>query len=423
METLFYNPLLLVLIFVSFWERFTIPLWFSLNASLIVLPVYLLWVVVVAVRRKVLHQLFILPKPIVTILLIVLLSQIFSLFATAFPSKVLNVVVFQCLKFIILISVMHASRKSSFSKKMIASWLWGSSLVALAAIYQFVVYKFGISPVLFPEWLLTQMGFVSKALPADHFTFPIGSLLFIRPSSTFIDTNAAAGFLAVSMVLLINLFIKKDVSRVQPVVLFVLHFVAFSMMLSRSAWVGFIVALGCLFYFRRQDFGKLHISKKILVPVGGLLLIPFCFFVFRFFQTLRFADESTQGHMSFAVGALKMWFMNPLTGVGAGTFEQSYIKIIDPSLKTAYSHSIYLQWLAETGILGFVANLALVFYVVKESLVSLKKRMSVEVVGLLCGLVVLLVANVLYAYFPLIPTYVLMGLLLGMSAQADLKAE
>ncbi len=168
----------------------------------------------------------------------------------------------------------------------------------------------------------------------------------------------------------------------------------------------------------------LHKNKKYIF--GGLLFfsIPICLFIDRFIKTFFLSDISSIGHLDFATGAIKLWLISPIFGIGAGTFEQSYIKLIAPALTNAYSHSIYLQWLAETGIFGLAANLIFIGLIIKNSVVTilglslrgklkLFQQEKIELLGLICAFLVLVIANIFYAYFINLPTYILIGMILG----------
>lgn len=416
-----YNPLLLVLIFVSFWERFNVYVGFSLNAGLILVPFYFLWLAITVYQKKS-YSLPALPKPYLLVIGCILLTELVSSFGSLFPQKVLSVTIFQLIKFLIMLAVVSAATTTKYFQRIKNTWIVGTTTVALLALYQFIVYKLSISPTLPLETLLHSLGLPMNTLPADHFTFPLGSILFIRPSSTFIDTNTAAGFLATSMILLLGALWRKKEKKLllwTELSLLIIHFSAFSLMLSRSAWLGFLITLitgGILVYKKQVRF---VLSRQVLIGLVVISILPFIFFMIRLGQSLALIDLSSLGHIEFARGAIQLWLKQPLFGVGAGTFEQSYLQLINPLLTNAYSHSMYLQWLAETGLFGLAAQLFFIYLILKSTLVTKQQLLVqsrddyIERIGLWCAFLVLVIANIFYAYYSLIPTYILLGMLLG----------
>ena len=72
--------------------------------------------------------------------------------------------------------------------------------------------------------------------------------------------------------------------------------------------------------------------------------------------------EDTQGHSaafrkSTWVGTVRMTLRNPVTGTGVGTFAAAYPRYADTKF-TAHAHNSFLQWSAETGLVGAIALLA-----------------------------------------------------------------
>lgn len=90
-------------------------------------------------------------------------------------------------------------------------------------------------------------------------------------------------------------------------------------------------------------------------------------------------DSSFSGRTSEALAALMMFADHPLTGVGYGLYEENYLEYsiilgIDGRLEQRAAHSIYLEVIAETAILGilsFGGMVATFYYVTQQSIPKL----------------------------------------------------
>ena len=77
--------------------------------------------------------------------------------------------------------------------------------------------------------------------------------------------------------------------------------------------------------------------------------------------TLISANFSTVERLAHWIAGLRMFAAHPILGVGAGNYDAAYAKYALPDWPDAlgYAHNYYINVAAETGILGFVAFLAL----------------------------------------------------------------
>ncbi len=77
-------------------------------------------------------------------------------------------------------------------------------------------------------------------------------------------------------------------------------------------------------------------------------------------QDLVIEDPSARGRINEMASAVLMWRDSPVTGVGAGNYEALYLDYssylgLDPRRTGRSAHSLYLETLAETGVVGLSA--------------------------------------------------------------------
>jgi O-antigen ligase len=103
-----------------------------------------------------------------------------------------------------------------------------------------------------------------------------------------------------------------------------------------------------------------------LTLVAGIGLLSVVWFVWKpqklvTLMTSQHATFSFTQRLEFDRVAIRMWLAKPFTGWGLGTYRQTFPRYTNQfSEQPLYAHNVYLQTLAETGILGGLAWLALV---------------------------------------------------------------
>ena len=140
---------------------------------------------------------------------------------------------------------------------------------------------------------------------------------------------------------------------------------------SRGAYVGLVIIIGLIMLEKRL---------KALAVFGGFGLFVILILVLpskylERFQTLTllsptsqngiYQDSSFRGRGSEVLTGLRMFYEHPLLGVGAGNYNnnyQQYAQLIGIEYRNEERepHSLYVQLLAETGILGTIAFLGIV---------------------------------------------------------------
>jgi O-antigen ligase len=145
---------------------------------------------------------------------------------------------------------------------------------------------------------------------------------------------------------------------------------------SRGAYLVFVINVVLILFVFEKRF-------NLIVAFAGLgiliLLIPFIPSTYRDrFITLSdfttengiYQDTSFRGRTSEMLTGLAMFAANPILGVGAGNYPtnyQHYTQLIGIEFRTQARdpHSLYVQLLAETGILGTIAFLGMVFALIR----------------------------------------------------------
>lgn len=185
----------------------------------------------------------------------------------------------------------------------------------------------------------------------------------------FMDNPNAFGFLAAVCLALQLPQMKAGelFSRRVHVVGLALGVVALIMSGSRSAVLGFALALPVLHYWRSVDWRGAVAALCLAVPVLAILLyaIPYigtetaaafagrrgAYLVNR--SLVGSAEISLREHASGALAALDLWLEHPLLGAGLGAriWEQAHAGVAAP-MRT---HNTLLWLLSETGLVGTAA--------------------------------------------------------------------
>lgn len=148
---------------------------------------------------------------------------------------------------------------------------------------------------------------------------------------------------------------------------------------SRGAFLGLVVVLVLLALMRYIHFRQLLTVGAVVVAII-LLVAPF--YLTRMATLTRigalFSGEKYEaGHVVMSramqnLAALNVFIDHPILGVGPAHYSRYYSKKYVNALEVIYqrqssrrAHSFYLEALAETGILGFVALMAIIVSIVR----------------------------------------------------------
>ena len=185
----------------------------------------------------------------------------------------------------------------------------------------------------------------------------------LRAFGTFPHPNILGGFLAVSLVWIIDGFLnslRKGYSHVVPLYQFsviLLGLFALFVSFSQGAWAAFI--LGVVLYVLISLSGGQRPRFRVTYLIVSFAILLFSF---SYIYKLPFEAASTRRH-DLIKTALNLWWTHPVVGVGPGNFV---------ALSSYYwkepVHNIYLLVLSETGIVGFLPFIFLLSYCLRNSL-------------------------------------------------------
>ena len=181
-------------------------------------------------------------------------------------------------------------------------------------------------------------------------------------------TNYAhyGAFVAVILLILLarSLFDRGKYDRVVWTILLGYFAVAMCLSFSRGAWLSLVAAAG--FMLLQRSTGSQH--KKFLLVGGGVALFVFLLFLppvsglitSRIRTIASFGYGANKVRLLRWATALTMFMRHPIIGCGYGSFALTFVN--DPLLQGEYvsqfgmgAHNKYLQVLAETGLVGFIA--------------------------------------------------------------------
>ena len=206
---------------------------------------------------------------------------------------------------------------------------------------------------------------------------------------------------------------------------------------SRGGFLAMAISLGVYFYFyppKRLQLPLLIVAGLALFSVAPPKYVERITTLTEFFQprdTLRINEASFQGRLSENLAAVEMIKTNPLFGVGLKSYNYLY-PIYSKKLGIALvagereAHNLYLEITAETGIVGLMAFLLILYVTFKTILTA--RRVFLEkndwefaglTVGFMAGLVGYFVAaTFIHGAYPRY-LYFLIGVALSLRQVAE----
>lgn len=328
---------------------------------------------------------------------------------------------------IILWLIRVLSIRSSLNLKASLSLiLFYSSMIALYVLLRTIRYK---SPNLLLSFynlhlvVVSAIGFFGllQALLSVFGLRLLGVLVgstFIRVPATFYDANHLPPYLitALPYLLALSFWERRAKPRILLYVLVSLLSLVILLTFSRSGLVAFliVVLLFLVYIIRRRSWRKLALLLMIL----SLLLLSIYVssrttlsLVKRAVSVFDLRDKSTVAHGILLYGGFAVWQQDPIFGVGYGGFNEAFRATqlgkehayFDPATQVRLPiHSLWLETLAETGLIGFTAYVSLMMIVLerlwKTFILARSAKIRLRVFALLVSLLAVLTGGIFYSY-------------------------
>jgi putative inorganic carbon (HCO3(-)) transporter len=189
-----------------------------------------------------------------------------------------------------------------------------------------------------------------------------------RIHATFASANGFGCYLATAIPFTLTcLFARRNFKRVFHFLfaaLSLLLFICLILTVSRGAWFALIASALFMSIWIRA-LGVIFLLCGIAIIISHQFFFPYL--KERLQNLFVFIDAGSIDRKMMWQAAWKMFLVNPLMGLGLGTFMFNFKSFVvkDYPFTIPYAHNCYLQMAAETGAMGlgsFLAILALFFY-------------------------------------------------------------
>ncbi|MEK7610876.1 MAG: O-antigen ligase family protein [Patescibacteria group bacterium] len=334
----------------------------------------------------------------------------------------------QFLKIVLALFVVRAV-SINMSRNYQASFLLLAFFASMIALYLMLKYVFSRDgKFLFNLYLVHLLavaligfyGIAQALLLLIDIKLP-GVLLggtFLRVPATFYDANHLPAYLLTGLpfILVFGWMQRNKILGRLLLGLTGLLGVVVLLSFSRSGFAGFFLSFVIIF-LSIVRFGYWQKAAQLFSIV---VIIAFVIFlsgrtqfslVNRLFGSFTSAEKSTVAHVALLYGEFKIFLDHPVLGVGYGSFSEYFRSseigrehaVVDPATQVRIPpHSLWLEALSETGIVGFSLYLSLLLLIF-ESLVKALRKVSgkkdrLYLTGLLAGFLGLNLASIFYSF-------------------------
>lgn len=214
----------------------------------------------------------------------------------------------------------------------------------------------------------------------------------MRVYSTFENPNVFGEYLL--LVVPINfavLFDEKKISnKFLILIMLAINTLALILTFSRGCWLGILVAIAILL---------LSIDRRfIALGILGLFIAPFILpesIINRFTSIGNMGDTSTSYRVAIWMGTIAMlkdyWFSG--VGLGITSFNKVYPVYAYSGAATEHSHNLYLQLIAENGLIGIIMFFGIIYNFYKETIISACQKKKIVLIGIVSAILGFLVQS------------------------------
>lgn len=178
-----------------------------------------------------------------------------------------------------------------------------------------------------------------------------------RAASTIGNPNTLADLMVLSIPLALALFVIGDAKqKVLAALATAVLFVCLGFTFSRGAWLASLATLGVLMLDKRFR-GVLAALGVALVAVSPGIIAE------RLASSAQLGRGEILSRFDYWEGALRMVQQRPLLGVGTANFPVNFsrLPVAETAMRTAiHAHNVFLNLLAENGVVGFIAYALLI---------------------------------------------------------------
>lgn len=207
----------------------------------------------------------------------------------------------------------------------------------------------------------------------------------MRVYSTFENPNVFGEYL-ILVIPIIAALIFDEKGFMKKLILFgmfAINCLALIYTFSRGCWLGIIFGIAILAIIKDRRFILLGVIALLASP----LILPETI-INRFMSIGDMTDSSTSYRVYIWFGTIAMLKDYWLSGVGLGntSFNRVYPIYSYNGVVAPHSHNLYLQLMAEHGIVGFIIFIEIIYNFYKEAAISMSKRKNIVLAGIISGM-------------------------------------
>jgi O-antigen ligase len=261
---------------------------------------------------------------------------------------------------VIIYCIMLALRRSQTWKQTVWLIIITTALLSALSVYQLVTHNYA------------QTFFGLASIPMQQV---FGETFTPRVGGPINAPNLWAQVLVAVSMLLIFRIIHEKAQLIKLGGLFMLALIWYATLntYSRGAYLVLAIDVVLILFIFHKGFNPLYAFVGLSMLILVVQFLPASYLdrlsSLSFFTSQNgiYQDSSLRGRSSEMLTGLVMFEEHPILGVGTANYETNYQKYsqlvgIEFRPEAREPHSIYVQVLAETGILGAIAFLGMIFF-------------------------------------------------------------